>query len=214
MKVNLWFKIKDALAKYGLLDRSENLWKKRLSEDEYKKATRMLGEEVAKRERKDYSDLCVPMKYTRFGWEWLDWARYGVRHVYHPGVDYNWGATGSSDCGLAIKAMADGVVTYKAYTTGWGWHMFIIHNIKHKIHGDIKCWTHYAHLRENPPVAVGNKVECGQTVARCGKTGTQSCHSHFEIRKRPLGVTYFPYGKSKEWVIQNYYDPINFIENK
>jgi murein DD-endopeptidase MepM/ murein hydrolase activator NlpD len=143
------------------------------------------------------------------GYGWLDWTG----RAYHPGIDYNRGS-GNNDLGDPVYAVADGVVTYTGKVAGWGNHMFIKHeNINHPRLGQITFWSHYAHLNRFS-VQLGSKVLSGQKIATVGNTGASTAsHLHFELRRRPLGVNYYPNGKSKNWVKENYYNPITFIPN-
>lgn len=144
---------------------------------------------------------------NRNGYDWLDWYGNG----YHPGRDYNRG-NGSDDFGDSVMAVADGVVTYaKKSNTGFGNHLFIKHNINHKKYGKIDVWSHYAHLNDIQ-VKVGESVKSGDQIGTVGNTGSSTApHLHFELRKRPLGVNFYPNGKSKQWVIDNYYNPDEFL---
>jgi len=213
-KVNLWWKVEDTLAELGILKRAKTLWKKKLNKKEYKKALKMIEKEMEERAKDNiYDKTCQPMKYTHFGYGWLEYARYGWRRVWHPAVDYNHGSP-YSDLGDPLFAVADGIVTYRAYGRGWGWHLFIIHSINHKKYGKVRFWSHYAHLQERPSIKEGERVKCGQKIAKCGKSGGwRYPHLHAELRKNPLGVNFFPYGKSRSWVKARYYNPLEFLEN-
>jgi hypothetical protein len=103
-KENFWWKIEDALSHYGILDRAKTQWESVLDENEYQEAIKLLGKVAAEKHRKgEYDKLTIPMEYTRFGLEWLEW----YKNVYHPGIDFNWGNTPSADCGRPVYAMAD-----------------------------------------------------------------------------------------------------------
>jgi len=207
--MNYWWQIQDILSKYGLLKRAKTKWGKKLRKKEREEALDWLAKKVTEK----YDKVILPMEYTHFGWNWLELATYGVRKVYHPGVDLNKGSAWS-DNKLPLRAIADGVVTWKGYSTGWGWHMYILHQINHKKYGEIKVWSHFAHLYQNPPVKVGQRVKCGDIVARVGNTGASTApHLHWELRKQPLGVNYFPYSKSRVWILNRYYSPIDFVKN-
>lgn len=206
-----YWKIIDKLTQYGLLKRANEKWGKRLTAEELEKAEKWLEEKINETEGEQFSSLVQPMHLDHYGWRFGELATYGLRKVYHPGTDYNDGHNANDDLKKPISFIADGVVTYKGYGNGWGWHVFVLHNIVHKKYGKIKVWSHYAHLYENPPIAVGENVKCGQQVLKCGKSGTQSPHLHFELRKKPLGVGYFPYGKDLRFVQDNYYNPEIFF---
>ena len=76
------------------------------------------------------------------------------------------------------------------------------------------CWSHQAHCKRLL-VDEDEEVEQGQPVALCGNTGGWPCsHDHFEIRVNDLSPTFWPKGKTREWVIQNYINPLTFIEEK
>ena len=213
--MNYWNKVENILAQLGLLKKAQKKWGRMLNKKEYQKALAYIEKHSPK---EFYSELHQPMDWDTAGGYWhgykfCQWARYGVRKVCHPGTDYNRGG-GSQDLGLPVYAIADGVVTFKGWGTGWGWHMFVIHQLNHKRYGKIKCWSHYAHLQSQPVFAVGESVMCGQKIGEVGGTGGWTPHLHFELRKRPLGIGFFPYGKSKAWVRDNYYDPMEFLNLK
>ncbi|QGH73463.1 MAG: peptidase family M23 [Siphoviridae sp. ctvD11] len=123
--------------------------------------------------------------------------------TYHPGMDLNFGS-GNDDCGLDVSAMADGIVNYSGGPSkGWGNHVVIFHP-------QYNVYSHYAHLKEFS-VKKGEDVRRGQVFAHVGKTGTKYCHVHFEVRKQSLPPDYWPGGKTKEEVLEKYYDPKEFI---
>jgi len=147
----------------------------------------------------------------------LDWLEYYPDHrVYHPGVDFNKGY-GDQDLGQDIFAPRDGFVDI--VYTGWnhrGFGKFII--IKHA-DGN---YTRYAHLGE---VLVTEKtnVKEGDLIAKMGKTGTKYAHLHFEVfnekmaeiqRKNWYTWRYYPVNKYKQWVIEHYLNPWEWLKPK
>lgn len=214
-EINWWWKVEAKLSELGILDRSREKWGKKLNDNELKKAEALIAEKLEV--GKGFSTITLPMKYTHFGYQYGERAWYGYGawrySVLHPGTDFNRGAP-TADLGDPVFAMADGVVTYKGWASGFGWHMFIIHEVNHKKYGRIKCWSHHMHLRDNPGIAVGDAVKVGQTVARVGKTGTTIPHLHFEIRRRPLGILFWSElkGKDRAWLDERFYSPETFFD--
>lgn len=157
----------------------------------------------------DYDKLSYPTTdpNNRNGYDWLDWYGNG----YHPGRDYNRGS-GSDDYGDSVMSVADGIVTYtQKQNSGFGNHLFIKHDVNHKKFGKIDVWSHYAHLKDIL-VKVDERVKAGDQIATVGNTGASTApHLHFELRKRPLGENFYPNGKSKQWVKNNYYSPDEFL---
>ena len=87
--------------------------------------------------------------------------------AHHQGVDF----AGSS--GSAIKAVADGVVSWSGKRNGYG-------NLVELNHGN-GLTTRYGHNSKNL-VAVGDRVERGQVIALMGSTGRSTGpHLHFEV---------------------------------
>ncbi len=87
----------------------------------------------------------------------------------HMGIDF------SGKAGSEIVAVASGVVTWSGSRFDYGNTVDIDHG-----NGYV---TRYAHNQENL-VAVGDKVEAGQTIALMGSTGRSTApHVHFEVHK-------------------------------
>jgi peptidoglycan hydrolase-like protein with peptidoglycan-binding domain len=102
--------------------------------------------------------------------------RFGPRGVrFHTGVDY------SARVGTPVAAAGAGIVTYAGpLAGGWGKVVTIGHG------ADVR--TMYAHLSKIR-VAVGARVDAGQTIGLVGKTGNASgAHLHFEVRVRGAAV--------------------------
>ena len=57
----------------------------------------------------------------------------------------------------------------------------------------------------------GDTVDQSSPIATLGGTGGWSPHLHHEIRKRPLGVWFYPSGKDMEWIESNYFNPEKFV---
>lgn len=65
---------------------------------------------------------------------------------------------------------------------------------KEPITANSSLYTLYAHLQNLKPLALGQAVTCGQTLAQTGLTGfTGGPHLHFETRWGPAGIS-FPAG--------------------
>ena len=93
---------------------------------------------------------------------------------YHEGVDWLPGA------GTQVVAIADGIVTDAANTSG-GLGVFV--TIKHVIDGE-EVYSTYAHLAfGSMPYAIGSVVARGTILGAVGNTGASTGpHLHFEIR--------------------------------
>jgi murein DD-endopeptidase MepM/ murein hydrolase activator NlpD len=164
----------------------------------------LVGEDDEKYDRLHYPTVDPN---NRNGYDWLDWYGKG----YHPGRDYNRGS-GNQDFGDSVMAVADGVITFTEKSKkGFGNRILVKHDINHQKYGKIKVWSHYCHL-EDIQVFVDDKVKSGDQIGTVGNTGkSTSAHLHFELRKKPLGVNFYPNGKSKKWVEDHYYSPDEFL---
>ena len=86
---------------------------------------------------------------------------------HHMGLDFD------APVGSAIRAVADGVVSYNGERSGYG-------NVVEIDHGN-GYMTRYAHNRKNL-VRVGQRVHAGEEVALVGETGRATGpHCHFEV---------------------------------
>lgn len=104
-----------------------------------------------------------------------------VRRVrqFHSGVDF------SSPRGTPIYAVADGVVVYSGWRTGYG----KVVDIRHR-NGIV---TRYAHNESNL-VQEGDWVRRGQRIATVGTTGTTTGpHVHFEVIRNGQTLDPLPY---------------------
>ncbi len=114
--------------------------------------------------------LKAPLKYSRIS-STFSYARlHPIYKVYRPhtGVDY------AAPSGTPVHSVADGVVTFKAYSGGGG------NTIKIKHAGNIA--TGYLHLsRYAKGIYVGAKVSQGQTIGYVGSTGA-STGPHLDYR--------------------------------
>lgn len=97
----------------------------------------------------------------------------------HTGVDI------SVPSGTAVRATADGIVTFAGTFAGYGRIVMIDHG------GG--CSTYYAHL-SRAEVLPGQAIRRGQTVAYSGATGrATSPHLHYEVRMNGVAVNPYPY---------------------
>lgn len=97
----------------------------------------------------------------------LCWGAARVGHT-HKGVDL------TQPSGTPIRSVSAGTVKVKAYSGTAGNYITIAHqdNVS----------SRYMHLRAPSPLAVGAKVQAGQTIGYVGATGNaQGPHLHFEI---------------------------------
>lgn len=106
---------------------------------------------------------------------------YGGRNYFHEGIDLQV----INQDGSVANALAGqvGVVERVEYFPA-GWGNFV--QIRHDWHGDI--WRSvYAHL-EYSSVAVGQPVEIGQVIGRCGESGnSEGKHLHFTLKNIARG---------------------------
>jgi len=143
-------------------------------------------------------------------------AYYGGHNVYHPGVDFNWGANANADKGQDVVAIASGVVVYVSPrgTNGGLGNYLVIH------HPRLNVWTRCLHL-DDVVVRAGDEVRQGQLVGFLGDSGTTSSHLHAEVLnaqglawirdwRRPYGR--YPEGLPKAVVAAMWLDPLRFIE--
>ncbi len=93
---------------------------------------------------------------------------------YHKGVDI------ANNTGTPIYAPADGTVIFCGWTGGWGLNVVVRHN------QDLS--TRYAHCSA-VEVAVGQKVQRGDLIARVGSTGRSvGPHLHYEVLRNGVQI--------------------------
>jgi murein DD-endopeptidase MepM/ murein hydrolase activator NlpD len=95
-------------------------------------------------------------------------------HMRHYGVDL------AVSVGTPVIATADGVVTFAAWDSTFGYKVILTHaeNVE----------TIYGH-NDSLTVQVGDEVKFGQTIAVSGNTGISTApHVHYEIRKNGISV--------------------------
>ncbi|WP_038374933.1 M23 family metallopeptidase [Brachyspira alvinipulli] len=87
---------------------------------------------------------------------------------YHYGVDI------AGSYGTPIIAVADGVVTFAGWRSGYGWFVIVSH-----ANGYQTAYGHNSKLLVNS----GQRVKRGEKIALIGNTGrTTGIHCHFEVR--------------------------------
>lgn len=92
---------------------------------------------------------------------------FGGGGQYHRGIDFD------ARTGDPVMTVADGVVSYSAWRSGYG-------NVVEVDHGN-GFVTRYAHNSRNT-VKVGDLVRVGQEIAKAGSTGRSTgAHVHFEV---------------------------------
>ncbi len=114
--------------------------------------------------------LKAPLKYSRISSKFSYARLHPIYKVYRPhlGVDY------AAPTGTPVHSVADGVITFKAYSGGGG------NTIKIKHPGNIQ--TGYLHLsRYAAGIAVGTHVSQGQLIGYVGSTGA-STGPHLDYR--------------------------------
>jgi murein DD-endopeptidase MepM/ murein hydrolase activator NlpD len=157
------------------------------------------------------SGFQAPFTNDHYGYIFQEYASYPGGWVYHPGVDFNGVGAGDADLGLAVAAVADGIVRY-ADTSNWGGIV-----VEHLWQGTT-WYSCYGHV-QNALVGVGASVVKGQQICEVGKVGTSSAHLHWEMRKaghpNPTKGDYWVYGASglgsSAFVAAYYEDPEAFV---
>lgn len=161
------------------------------------------------------------------GFTWCDWDQ--SAGSYHPGDDYNWGATGQADYDRAVLSIADARVLYTSRaTTGYGNMVileialdrqtidFISQNFPKYQRKSEKICVLFAHLNQIY-VTAGQVVKMGQLIATIGNSGTTYAHLHAELYE-PNGelitkpYRFYPVGWSKDKIETNYLPFFTFIE--
>lgn len=141
-------------------------------------------------------------------WEsWYIASGFGDKRTnyIHEAVDLNLKSGGDTDLGQPLFAISDGEITSVHNHAGiptFGNHVHIQHDGPWG-----RVWSHSAHCQDIF-VKLGDKIKEGQKIATLGKSGTQSSHLHFAIKKEPAGVDGIAKTEEdlKKWV-----DPIEFI---
>lgn len=139
--------------------------------------------------------------------DWFNAQDFGENN--HLGEDWNKNTGGNTDCGDAVYAIANGVITYAA-DAGTGWGNVII--VTHTLPDGKKVQSLYGHLQEMAKTS--GEVKMREKIGTIGNAnGRYLCHLHFEIREEhcpywdAVFVGYSPvrYG----WV-----DPSDFIDEQ
>lgn len=126
----------------------------------------------------------------------------------HTGVDL---ANGQS--GGLIRATAPGRVVASGWANGWGNMVRIEHELQTVT--DNIVYSQYAHMRFEPLVEIDQEVCKGEPIGYVGNTGFSvgdtGYHLHFEIKLENSNGPGYANGVSS--IIDNYYNPIDFINN-
>ena len=105
-----------------------------------------------------------------------DWFKFDARRQVDPGAAR----------GEAVRAVANGLVTWKQDIGAEGW----VITIEHLLAGGSKVWSAYWHVAE-PAVSLGQLVYRGEVIGRVADLGGNS-HLHWEIRTWSDGSDLFP----------------------
>jgi len=137
--------------------------------DQIKSASADLGDWYNRRSQQRVFGLEGPVVMqgqisSRFGWR----KRPSTGEMaLHRGVDF------SGQIGEPVLALADGVVSFSGHVNAYGYMVEIAHA------DGIR--TRYAHNHSNT-VAIGQRVEQGQIIAKLGSTGRSTGpHVHLEV---------------------------------
>ena len=149
-----------------------------------------------------------PADVLQGGYGWLDATDGGATR--HPGADLNSGGSCNADEGLPVVAPLAGVVRRLLYwngsSSGEGNHLWL------ELLDDVApgpTWVHFDHLQAFA-VGEGQRVEPGQVVGYCGRSGGWDCaHLHTEFLPAPpaQGWSQWPYQWSQAQVEAAYYQP-------
>ena len=147
--------------------------------------------------------MIYPCKFSRFGYEFLDVV--GFKKL-HSGIDLNYGKNAWDDYGIDVVSIADSMVVYAKYTSGWG-NMIVYYLPKYNV------YVRNAHLRDIN-VIEGQILKEGQKIGTIGNTGASTGpHLHFDIIKKKLSYwTQYTFMMGKEAVMDYYLDPIPWID--
>lgn len=130
---------------------------------------------------------------------------------WHPGEDWNGRGGGNTDLGDPIYAIANGKVLRFGHFPVWG----NIVLLEHALPDSSRVWSQYAHLDTIKVNQIGQKVTRGQQVGTMGRGDNNRfvAHLHFEIRRNKLPIdNWSPMVKNKQAVLDNYYNPTEFIK--
>jgi len=169
------------------------------------------------------SQLRIPIVNDHYGFKF---GSKDYQDRYHPGVDLNGPGGGDADKGTPVHPIGPGIVSFVAplgkRNRGWGNLVYVKHDmaqyfLSFRLERPEWCpefiWSQYAHL-DNVLVEEGDSVDQDTVLGPLGGTGGWSAHLHHEIRKRPLGVWFYPRkGTSMDWIKQNYFDPEVFVSS-
>lgn len=167
--------------------------------------------------------LRTPIPNDHFGYRFMEIESSKGR--FHPGEDMNGPGAGAADKGMPVFAIGPGVVSFVdevGPNLGWGKMCFTKHDMEQYflsfgVERPAWCpatvWALYAHL-EDVLVTEGQEVNQETTIGLLGGTPYWSPHLHWEIRKRPLGVTYYPpAGTTREQMLDMYFEPTRFVDD-
>lgn len=151
---------------------------------------------------------------------------YSEHNVYHPGYDLNSGK-GDEDEGNPIVFPADGEIVYVAPVipvpnpfgkTNGGFGNFII-----TYHPEFGAYARFAHMKTYAKgFNLNEKISADEAAGTVGKTGSAKyAHLHFEMFNREMfeiqnrhSFTFYPSGKSREWVTRYYLDGLAIIQKE
>jgi hypothetical protein len=160
-----------------------------------------------------------PFKNDHFGFHF---GERDFQNRIHPGDDYNGPGAGAADKGTPMVAIADAEITYVNNGRNGGFGNMLYYKIDmraffKKLGVDFPewstdfVWVQYAHC-DDIQVTEGQKVKKGDVIAKLGGSPNWSPHLHWEVRKRALGVRFYP-SKSMtlEQVEDRYFNPTKFV---
>jgi murein DD-endopeptidase MepM/ murein hydrolase activator NlpD len=119
-------------------------------------------------------------------------SRFGTtanRLTAHRGLDY------APKEGTRIPAASNGTVQLVKWSSILGW--VLVQSAWDSINGRA-VFVGYCHLQEKPALEVGTRIIMGQTVGKCGNTGSASKGAHLHMTIGPkknsvfMGVVFDP----------------------
>jgi murein DD-endopeptidase MepM/ murein hydrolase activator NlpD len=139
--------------------------------------------------------------------DWYNALNFGDSN--HLGEDWNQNSGGNTDCGEAVYAAANGVITF-AGDAGPGWGNVLI--VTHRLIDGSKVQSLYGHLGEISQTS--GEVVKREKIGTVGNgNGRYLCHLHFEIRT-PESPMWDAAGPGYAEERNGWLDPSAFIDER
>ena len=127
-----------------------------------------------------------------------------VRYYGHLGVDFRNGQSGGE-----VKSIADGIVVFSGFNSGFGYMVRIKHILPYK--NEI-VYSQYGHmLSSSLTVSNEDRVNVGQKIGEVGNTGfSTGAHLDFQVKTINKNGPGYTYGDDS--LLEGYLDPLAFIK--